>query len=382
MHGRAAKAASEIARVNAFFPVMPLLGNRLARSRPFEGLTVGVSAHLTSYIGALLQELALGGGRFVLCAASEATTDPSVVDLLRGAGMEVHAAGARKDHQMLVIDEEPDLIVDAGANLIGTLLHRRPELVARLRGAVELSKSGSERLKQLSVPFPVIDLNEGRLKPAIENRHGVGEGLWQAVQQLTGIHLSGRRVGVLGYGPVGRGLAAYARAGGAAVEVIERDPILQLVAHYDGFPAPTLEEALQRVGLLVTATGGRGVIGPEALRGARDGLVLINAGHGDAEINVAAIRGASRAYDQITERVTAYHLEDGPRVVVLADGHPLNIVMNAGSPEPLLVHFAALGLALERLAVGGLPAGVSVVPAELEAEAARLAIKAHGRAHG
>ena len=59
MHGRAAKAASEIARVNAFFPVMPLLGNRLARSRPFEGLTVGVSAHLTSYIGALLQELAL-----------------------------------------------------------------------------------------------------------------------------------------------------------------------------------------------------------------------------------------------------------------------------------------------------------------------------------
>jgi len=224
MHGRAAKAASEIARVNAFFPVMPLLGNRLARSRPFEGLTVGVSAHLTSYVGALLQELALGGGRFVLCAASEATTDPSVVDLLRGAGMEVHAAGARKDHQMLVLDEEPDLIVDAGANLIGTLLHRRPELVARVRGAVELSKSGSERLKQLSVPFPVIDLNEGRLKPAIENRHGVGEGLWQAVQQLTGIHLSGRRVGVLGYGPVGRGLAAYARAGGAAVEVIERIP--------------------------------------------------------------------------------------------------------------------------------------------------------------
>lgn len=382
MSGRAAKAASEIARVNAFFPIMPLLGNRLAAKRPFEGLTVGVSAHLTSFVGALLQELALGGGRFVVCGASEATTDGSVVELLRSAGMVVHSAGSRKDHQMLVLDEEPDLLVDAGANLIGTLLARRPEAAAQLRGAVELTKSGSERLKGLQPPFPVIDLNEGRLKPGVENRHGVGEGLWQAVQQLTGVHLSGRRVGVIGYGPVGRGLAAYARAGGAAVEVVERDPILQLVAHYDGYPTPTLEDALKRVGLVVTATGGRGVIGPEELRPARQGLVLINAGHGDHEIDVVGIKGASAAYDQIADKVVAYQLEDGPRVIVLADGHPLNIVMNAGSPEPLLVHFAALGLALERLTQGGLPPGVMVVPAELEADAARLALKALGRAHG
>jgi adenosylhomocysteinase len=189
-------------------------------------------------------------------------------------------------------------------------------------------------------------------------------------------------VGVIGYGPVGRGLAAYARAGGAAVEVVERDPILQLVAHYDGYPTPTLEDALKRVGLVVTATGGRGVIGPEELRPARQGLVLINAGHGDHEIDVVGIKGASAAYDQIADKVVAYQLEDGPRVIVLADGHPLNIVMNAGSPEPLLVHFAALGLALERLTQGGLPPGVMVVPAELEADAARLALKALGRAHG
>jgi hypothetical protein len=217
MHGRAAKAASEIARVNAFFPVMPLLGNRLARSRPFEGLTVGVSAHLTSYIGALLQELALGGGRFVLCAASEATTDPSVVDLLRGAGMEVHAAGARKDHQMLVIDEEPDLIVDAGANLIGTLLHRRPELVARLRGAVELSKSGSERLKQLSVPFPVHRSQRGAAQagdrePARGRRGAVAGG--PAAHRHPPVGAAGRRARLRPGRARARRLRAGRRRGG------------------------------------------------------------------------------------------------------------------------------------------------------------------------
>ena len=42
---RSARAAAEMSRINAFFPIMPLLGNRLASTRPFDGLTIGVSAH-------------------------------------------------------------------------------------------------------------------------------------------------------------------------------------------------------------------------------------------------------------------------------------------------------------------------------------------------
>ena len=90
---RAARAASEVARINAFFPIMPLLGNRWAASRPFEGLTISISAHLTTLTAALARELALGGGTWVYASASEATTNHGVVEYLRDNGLAVHTGG-------------------------------------------------------------------------------------------------------------------------------------------------------------------------------------------------------------------------------------------------------------------------------------------------
>jgi adenosylhomocysteinase len=379
---RSALAAAEIARINAFFPIMPLLGNRLAARRPFEGLTIGVSAHLTTLTGAMMLELQLGGGDWVVCGASDATTDPKVVSLLRDSGLSVYSTGSREDHHLAVLDHEPDLVADVGANLIGTLLERRPAQARRLRGAVEVTKTGVTRLSGMSLPFPVVNINDGRLKPSIENRHGVGEGLWHAVQKLTGMHLSGRRVAVLGYGPVGRGVAAYARALGASVEVVEQDSIRRLVAHYDGFPTPNLDVCIERVGILVTCTGVSGVVNLDVVRDARDGLVLVNAGHGNNEIDVPSLRSVARSVDQVADHVVALRLEDGPTIILLAEGHPLNIVTNAGSPEPVLLHFGLLGLTLDWLTHAGLPPGQVVVPEKIEQDAARLALQAIPSAHG
>ena len=381
---RAARVAAELTRTAAFFPIMSLLGNRLAATRPFQGRTVGVSAHLTTLTAALIQELTLGGGEWVVCAASDATTDQGVVELLRARGIHVYTAASREDHHLQVLDHRPDLIADAGGNLLGTLLNRCPELHDHIVGSVELTRSGVTRLRARTVPipFPVVNVNDGRLKSAIESRHGVGEGLWQAVQRLTGVHLSGRRVGVIGYGPVGRGVAAYARAAGAMVSVVEAEPIRRLVAHYDGYPTPHLVDVLQQVDFAVTATGSAGVVPMEAIRQARSGLVLLNAGHGHQEFDFDGIKAAARNFDQIAEFVTAYELEDGPRVVVLAGGHPLNIVTNAGSPEPVLLHFTAMGLAMAWLLQADLPLGEHIVPRAVEQDAARLALRALGQNDG
>ena len=379
---RAARAATEIARINAFFPIMPLLGNRWAASRPFEGLTIGVSAHLTTLTAALVREVGLGGGTVILCGASAATTDPAVVDLLRDEGLAVYTTGSREDHHDLVLDHEPELLADVGADLIGFACNARPEAAARVIGAVEVTKTGVNRLPDLELGFPVVNINDGRLKPAIENRHGVGEGLWHALQRLTGIHLSGRRVAVVGYGPVGKGVAFYARSHGAVVEVVETDSVRRLCAHYDGFPTPRLEACLGHIGILVTCTGKRGTLPVDLLREAREGLVIINAGHGGDEVDVAGIKASAESVDEIADHVVAYRLEGGPRVLLLADGHPLNIVMNSGSPEPVLLHFAVLGLTLEWLTRNPLPPGEHIVPAAMERAAAELAIEALALAHG
>jgi adenosylhomocysteinase len=191
------------------------------------------------------------------------------------------------------------------------------------------------------------------------------------------MHLAGRRVLVVGYGPVGRGLATYARAAGMAVEVCEEDPVRRLFAHYDGYPTPPLDEAISRVGLLVTATGRESAITADHVARARDGLVLINAGHGGDEIDVEGIRKAAVKRDHVADQVARYQLDSGRSITILGDGHPLNIVLNSGSPEPVLLHFAVLGLTLEWLASSpALRPGEVPVTDDIENRAAQLALDA------
>lgn len=371
------QAEREIGLINAFFPILPRLGNRFAGARPWQGVTIGLNMHLTALTGALVRELVLGGGTFVVSAASPATTHSATVAMMRSLGVQVFTGGDLADRHLQVLDAQPQLIVDVGFELIQTLLTKRPQQASTLRVAIEASRSGIVRLReQASLPFPVVNINDGRLKRAVENRHGVGEAIWQAVAKLTGMHLSGRRVAVVGYGSVGCGLAAYARAAGMSVEVVEADPVRRLFAHYDGFPTPSLTDALGRVGIVVTATGGAGALSMDHIAAARGGLVLLNAGHGGDEIDVKGLRQAAASIDHIGDQVVTYTLQGGSRVTVLGDGYPLNIVLNSGSPEPVLLQFALLGLAMEWVIRSELPVGEVAIPPKLESEAAVFALDA------
>ncbi len=366
----------EVARINAFFPILPMLGNRWAASRPWEGLTVGLNLHLTPLTAALVRELMLGGGTWVVSAANTGTTHPDAVAMLRSLGVEVYTGGGYGDRHAHVLEHRPQLLADVGFGLIGALLDGGD--ADAIRGAVEITRSGIQALRAHdNIPFPVVNINDGRLKNAVENRHGVGEGIWRAVGTYTGMHLAGRRLLVIGYGPVGRGLAHYARAANMSVEVVETDPIRRLFAHYDGYPTDTLDAAVQRANIIVTATGNRGVLQVQHLERARDGVVLLNAGHGGDEIDCAGLREAATRVDHIADQVVRYTLPNGPRVTLLGDGNPLNIVTNSGSPEPVLLHFTVLGLTLEWLArFGDLPPGEQIVPEEIETRAALLALDA------
>ncbi len=374
------RVLAELGRIDTFFPILSTLGDRWAASRPWEGLTIGLHLHLTTLTATVVRELALGGGRWICSAANPATTDPGVVAFLRDLGVEVYSGGGTESGIGATMAAAPDLFADVGFALGSALVTaaRKPG-GPRVRAGVEITASGVTRLRAMpSLPFPVLNINDGRLKPAIENRHGVGEGLWQAFTALTGVHLAGHRVVVIGYGPVGAGVAAYARSGGASVEVIELDPVRRLIAHYDGFPVPAAAEAIPRAQVLVTAGGGRHSLPLALLRQARTGAILINAGHGADEIDIEGLRREATEVDQVGARVVRYQLADGPRLVVLADGNPLNIVLNSGSQEPVLLHFAVLGLGLEWLASADLPPGEVALPASIEAAAAEVALAVLG----
>jgi adenosylhomocysteinase len=258
-----------------------------------------------------------------------------------------------------------------------------------LAGACEITTSGIARLRARgAVPLPVVNINDGQLKTLIENFHGVGDGITDALFRLTGKMLAGSPAAVVGYGRVGAGAAHYLRGNGACVRVVERDPVRQLAAHYDGFVLDTLERALADCCLLVTATGQTGVLGAREFQLAADGLLVLNVGHWPEEVDYEALKSMAAATRRLSKHLEEFTLpgsggRGAKRVLLAAGGSPVNVVLLSGSLEPTLIHLTTEMLCLSYLAGAArqgaaLPHGEVAIPAEVERRSALLALHALG----
>jgi len=200
--------------------------------------------------------------------------------------------------------------------------------------------------------------------------------------RATNVLLAGRVVVVAGFGPCGRGIAERAQGLGAQVMVTEVDPVRALQAVLHGYRVLPMSEAAALGEVFITATGSRDVIGPAHLAALRDGAILANAGHFDAEIDVAALaQAAVKVTRDVRPHADEYTLPDGRRVVLLAEGRVVNLVAAEGNPPQVMdVAFAIQALVLRWLADGeaALPAGVHGVPPDIDAEVARLTLEASG----
>jgi adenosylhomocysteinase len=72
--------------------------------------------------------------------------------------------------------------------------------------------------------------------------------------------LFGRRVLVVGHGPVGKGIAERVLDLGAIVLVSDLDPVCLLEAGHLGCETVSLDEGLARCQIIVTATGVEGIL--------------------------------------------------------------------------------------------------------------------------
>ena len=118
----------------------------------------------------------------------------------------------------------------------------------------------------------------------------------------------------------------------------------------------------------------------------RDGAIVANAGHFDVEIDVRALAALAVAVHQdVRPHVDAYDLGDGRTVLLLAEGRVVNLVAAEGHPPEVMdLAFGVEALALAWLAgcvvnTGDkLAVGVHEVPADIDAEAARLVLATTG----
>jgi adenosylhomocysteinase len=372
-------------------PVLRAIGARFDATRPLDGLKIAACLHVTAETAVLVGALKAGGARIALAASNPLSTQDDVAAALRAHGVAVHArAGVDRDgyyrHIGQALDIGPDIVLDDGCDLVNTLHTERVELLDGVTGGCEETTTGIIRLRQMAAEqalrFPVVAVNDTRTKRMFDNRYGTGQSTLDGVMRATNTLLAGRTVVVAGFGFCGRGVAERAKGQGSRVIVTEIDPVKALDASLQGYEVLPMGEAARVGDLFITVTGNRDVIRGEHLAEMKDGAILANAGHFDVEIDVRALETMAQAVNLgVRPHTDEYVLADGRRLLLLAEGRLVNLTAAEGHPAAVMdMSFSAQALAVAWLAEERLrlAPGVYDVPAEIDAEVARLKLAAAG----
>lgn len=176
---------------------------------------------------------------------------------------------------------------------------------------------------------PVVDLSGSALMQLAHDRIGIGQASVLALLDITNLQLAGRRIVVCGYGPVGQGVAHYARALGGRVTVVETDPTRAANALLAGHHAERFAAALPGAEV-VFVTDAPPHLGAEHINHLCDGTILAAAG-AQAMISpeIVAFGDGLRA---VRAHVEAFNLPPARDVKRVAEGLPLHLAAGQGMP--------------------------------------------------
>lgn len=369
--------ASRIDWISSSCRLLGDIATEYAQSQPFKGLTIGTAIHLEPKTAALLMTLKAGGAN-VIATGNLNSTQPATVEFLRGHGIEVIGgqttkAGEHEGFIETILSRQPDLLLDNGGDLFAGFANRRYD---RLRGGTEETTTGRTRLTPMrdQIRVPVLVINDSPIKQFAENRHAVGQSLFESYMRFTNRSTNGKRVTVFGYGACGKGTAACFRNAHSVVSVVDTNPVTTLEAHLDGFITPLREQAIRSADVILTVTGARDIVTADDLPLFKDGVILINGGHLPHEIDVEAMtRKAASKIEYKDDTITTLELADGRRVHILGHGHMANLAGPrplGNSVESMDLGFALQSRCLERVATGGAGPADCVVPVPADIDAA------------
>ena len=250
--------------------------------------------------------------------------------------------------------------------------------VSDWKGVSEETTTGVHRLYQMKeegeLLVPAINVNDSVTKSKFDNLYGCRESLADGIKRATDVMIAGKVVVVMGYGDVGKGCAKSMKSYGARVIVTEIDPICALQAAMEGFEVTTLEDALSRGNIYVTATGNRDVITLEHMRQMKEESIVCNIGHFDNEIQINQLNEqADIRKINIKPQVDKYIFPDGKVIYILAEGRLVNLGCATGHPSFVMSNsFTNQTLAQIDLWKNNYPVDVYRLPKYLDEEVARL----------
>ncbi|HYM40727.1 MAG TPA: adenosylhomocysteinase [Thermoplasmata archaeon] len=372
-------------------PVLAAIRTELQRSKILKGLRIGMALHTEAKTGVLALTLREAGADVRLASCNPLSTDDSVAAALKEVhGLDVYAKKwqtAEEYYENLhkVLDLKPDLVIDDGADLIFLLHTKRRELLDRVRGGNEETTTGIIRLRAMEkdgeLKFPVIDVNDAKMKHLFDNRYGTGQSTFDGIMNATNLLVAGKAFVVAGYGWCGRGIAMRAKGMGARVIVTEVDPVRAIEATMDGYEVLPMSQAAKVADFIVTATGDKDIVTAKHFPALKDGVVLANAGHFNNEISIKDLEQAAKTKRRVREFVDEYTLTGGKRIDVLAEGRLVNLAAGQGHPVEIMdMSFAIQAVSAAHLAkhAGELEHRVYAVPETLDNQVAQLKLKTMG----
>ncbi|MCB0077403.1 MAG: adenosylhomocysteinase [Anaerolineales bacterium] len=372
-------------------PVLDLIEARFKKERPFDGIRMAATMHVTSETANLMRVLLAGGAEVALSASNPLSTqDDIAAALVSHYEMPVFAikgedTATYNQHLNAVLDIKPHITMDDGMDLVATLHNKRSELLDNVRGGTEETTTGVIRLRAMAaqgaLKFPIIAVNDAMTKHFFDNRYGTGQSTIDGIVRGTNILLAGKNFVVGGYGWCSRGIASRAQGMGANVIVTEIDPLRALEAVMDGYRVMPMAEAAQVGHVFCTATGDINVIDMHHIDQMNDGAILSNSGHFDVEVNVRDLAANAVKHQRVREFLDEYTLDDGRRIYVVGEGRLVNLAAAEGHPSAVMdMSFANQALAAEYILKHGdeLVGNVYDMPEAIDREIARLKLDAMG----
>lgn len=387
----AEKGINRIAWAEMEMPVLRLIRQRFEKEKPLQGLTLAACLHVTTETANLAITLKAGGATVALCASNPLSTQDDVAAaLVKEYGIATFAIKG-EDHETYykhihaVLDHQPNLTMDDGADTVGVIHSERQELVPHIIGGTEETTTGVIRLRAMAkegvLQYPIVAVNDADTKHFFDNRYGTGQSTIDGIIRATNRLLAGSRFVVAGYGWCGRGVAMRARGMGAKVIVTETNPIRALEAVMDGFDVMPMSEAARVGDQFCTLTGDIHVLRPEHFAVMKDGAIISNSGHFNVEIDLDGLQSMATSCRRVRDFVDEYTMPDGRRLYILGEGRLINLASAEGHPAAVMdMSFANQALCAEYMAKNAsrLEKSVYPVPVEIDREIARLKLTAMG----
>jgi len=337
----------EIRLAEAEMPGLMALREEFGPSQPLKGARIAGCLHMTIQTAVLIETLTALGADVTWSSCNIFSTQDHAAAAIAAAGIPVYAwKGMNEEEfnwcieQTMFFGEERqplNMILDDGGDLTNMVLNHYPEMAAGIRGVSEETTTGVlrliERVKNGTLLFPAINVNDSVTKSKFDNKYGCKESAVDAIRRATDVMMAGKVAVVAGYGDVGKGTAASLQGAGARVIITEIDPICALQAAMDGFAVKKLANAVKEADIVVTATGNCDILTESHFRSLKDKAIVCNIGHFDDEIDMAWLnKNYGHTKDTVKPQVDIYNI-DGKEVIILAEGRLVNLGCATGHPS-------------------------------------------------